>query len=115
MLDSWCRENGKCGDRVAKLYSVVGTFQIGVNCVTERKTRIYVMILKRMSFLREQSMTKKSMTFQNTVSPHMGRGERVTRLHQQIAACGIETPDPPSGCAACRELHRQIAACGDLL
>lgn len=73
------------------------------------------MILKRMFFLREQSMTKKSMTFQNTVSPHMGRGERVTRLHQQIAACGIETPDPPSGCAACRELHRQIAACGDFL
>ena len=51
------------------------------------------MILKRMFFLREQSMTKKSMTFQNTVSPHMGRGERVTRLHQQIAACGIETSD----------------------
>lgn len=49
------------------------------------------MILKRMFFLREQSMTKKSMTFQNAVSPHMGRGERVTRLHQQIAACGIET------------------------
>ena len=49
------------------------------------------MILKRMFFLREQSMTKKSMTFQNAVSPHMGRGERVTRLHQKIAACGIET------------------------
>ena len=97
MLNPWCRENGKCGDRVAKLYSVVGTFQIGVNCVTERKTRIYVMILKRMFFLRGQSMTKKSMTFQNTVSPHMGRGERVTRLHQKIAACGIETPNLP-GC-----------------
>ena len=91
MLNPWCRENGKCGDRAVKLYSVVGTFQIGVNCVTERKTRIYVMILKRMFFLREQSMTKKSMTFQNAVSPHMGRGERVTRLHQKIAACGIET------------------------
>ena len=49
------------------------------------------MALKRMFFLREQSMTKKCMTFQNAVSPHMGRGERVTRLHQQIAACGIET------------------------
>ena len=49
------------------------------------------MALKRTFFLREQSMTKKSMTFQNAVSPHMGRGERVTRLHQQIAACGIET------------------------
>ena len=91
MLDSWCRGNGKCGDRAAKLYSVVDTFPNGVNCVTERKTRIYVMILKHMFFLREQSMTKKSMTFQNAVSPHMGRGERVTRLHQQIAACGIET------------------------
>ena len=91
MLNPWCRENGKCGDRVAKLYSVVGTFQIGVNCVTERKTRIYVMILKRMFFLRGQSMTKKSMTFQNTVSPHMGRGKRVTILRQKIAACGIET------------------------
>ena len=91
MLDSRCRENGKCGDRAAKLYSVVGTFQNGVNCVTERETRIYVMALKRMFFLREQSMTKKCMTFQNAVSPHMGRGERVTRLHQQIAACGIET------------------------
>lgn len=77
MLDSWCRENGKCGDRAVKLYSVVGTFQIGVNCVTERKTRIYVMILKRTFFLREQSMTKKCMTFQNAVSPPYGvRGAR---------------------------------------
>ena len=55
------------------------------------------MILKRMFFLREQSMTKKSMTFQNAVSPHMGRGERVTRLHQKIAACGIETPSAHIG------------------
>ena len=58
------------------------------------------MALKRMFFLREQSMTKKCMTFQNAVSPHMGRGERVTRLHQQIAACGIETSHGVAGVSA---------------
>ena len=77
MLDSWCRENGKCGDRAAKLYSVVGTFQNGVNCVTERETRIYVMILKRMFFLREQSMTKKMHDFPKLrFAPYGARGAR---------------------------------------
>lgn len=73
------------------------------------------MALKRMFFLREQSMTKKCMTFQNAVSPHMGRGERVTRLHQQIAACGIETNERVLILALADILHQQIAACGDFL
>ena len=70
------------------------------------------MILKRMFFLREQSMTKKSMTFQNAVSPHMGCGERVTRLHQKIAACGIETCMYSNLRLTLQILHQKIAACG---
>lgn len=42
----------------------------------------FIMNLKRMFFLQEQRTLENNRTFQNAVSPHMGRGERVTRLHQ---------------------------------
>lgn len=45
------------------------------------KTMLTIVILKRMFCLKRKYAPKKSVTFQNAVSPHMGQRMRVTVLH----------------------------------